>query len=362
MEFSFKMGMMNVSRYVNMTELKFEVEFITPTFLGGADGNAEIRTAPFKNLIRRWWRIVNGNLPSEKLLQRESEIFGSTEKNPLIVETNKNKKKSEREPEIFGKSNIQIKITKVVPTGNYISSEKIDIGSIVSEFGPMDLSKYLGYGAVGSKSYIKPKIKLSFLISLDSKYKDEIIDSLFLIHLFGSCGSRSRNGWGSVSIIPKDKTFEFNPTRVFNSFSDWKSVFNRNKNYPTRICKDEEGVLAWKTANFNSWDIAFEKIGLVYHDLILELKAKNPSARKLLGTAKGNNRLPAQVVVKICPQPVKHEGSIITKYYGLLIHIPYEIEKWNAAEQLKAGKYIHNYLDERKDLYGWQRNNGGASK
>ena len=87
---------MDVSRYIDTTELKFEVEFITPTFLGGADGNAELRTAPFKNLIRRWWRIANGHLTPEELWKKESDLFGSTEKNPDIVLENRGRKSSEK--------------------------------------------------------------------------------------------------------------------------------------------------------------------------------------------------------------------------------------------------------------------------
>ena len=52
----------NVSRFTDTKILRFTVEFVTPCFLGGADGNAELRVAPFKNLLRRWWRIANGKL------------------------------------------------------------------------------------------------------------------------------------------------------------------------------------------------------------------------------------------------------------------------------------------------------------
>mgnify|MGYP006978493258 FL=1 len=167
--------MIDVSRYTDTTELVFDVEFITPTFLGGADGNAEIRTAPFKNLIRRWWRIVNGNLNPNELWQKESELFGSTERNPETVEQNKSRKKSEKEPEVFGKSKIDLKIKQILPSDEYKSSAHIDIGRIESKFGSMDLSKYLGYGSVGIKEYIKPKTKCTFVLTLESKYKNEII-------------------------------------------------------------------------------------------------------------------------------------------------------------------------------------------
>ena len=129
---------MNVSRYTKQTntELRFDVEFITPTFLGGADGNAEIRTAPFKNLLRRWWRIANGNLSPEELWQKESELFGSTEKNPKTEKT-------------FGKSKVMFGI---LDSNNvrYIN-EKIDIGK--DEY--TNLAMYAGYGSANSgKNYI----------------------------------------------------------------------------------------------------------------------------------------------------------------------------------------------------------------
>lgn len=34
--------MKGVSRYVNAEELKFTIEFVTPAFLDGADGNTEV--------------------------------------------------------------------------------------------------------------------------------------------------------------------------------------------------------------------------------------------------------------------------------------------------------------------------------
>lgn len=354
--------MVDVSRYTDTTELVFDVEFITPAFLGGADGNAEIRTAPFKNLIRRWWRIVKGNLNPNELWQKESELFGSTEKNPDTVEQNKTRKKSEKEAEVFGKSKVDLKIRQISPSDEYKSSAPIDIGRIESKFGSMDLSKYLGYGSVGIKEYIKPKTKCTFVLTAESKYKNEIIDSLFLITLFGTCGSKSKNGFGSINVIPKQNSFEFNPPRVFGKFGNWKEILNSQKKYPYKICTDKNGVLAWKTNNFNSWNLAFEEIGLVYHDALSFIKAKIPNGRKIFGMAKGNLRLPSQVIIKICPQKIKIENSIMTKYYGLIIHIPYEIEKWDLEEQNQAGCLLHDYLDKDSRVTGWQRKITGAAK
>lgn len=333
---------MDISRYTDTTELKFDVEFVTPTFLGGADGNAEIRTAPFKNLLRRWWRVVNGRLSPEELWKRESELFGSTEKNP---DTGK----------IFGKSKVELTICSI-NKNDYITTDSIYIGEYESDYGRAELSKYLGYGSVGYKSYISPKTRCTFSLLAPEKFTNELIEVLFLMHLFGTIGSRSRNGWGSFFIIPQN--FKFNPPSVFSKFSSWEQVFISDKCYPNLIGKDKKGVLAWRTNYCRNWQDAMEKIGTAYYELLEDIKNNSPCKyRNLLGTASGKERLPAQVVLKVCPSKDK-------KCYGLIIHIPFLIEdkNWSSSEQRDAGQYIHNYLDKYYGLEGWQRNISGAGK
>jgi|GEM_PF-2821479 len=161
---------MNVSRYIDTVELKFDVEFVTPCFLGGADGNADIRVAPFKNLLRRWWRIANGHLSPEELWKKESRLFGSTEKDPDIVEENKKLPKEKRKPETFGKSKVELKLLEISPNDNYTCSEKIFIGKNEKT----DLALYTGYGSVNmGKTYIKNQTNCSFILSCPTKNEFE---------------------------------------------------------------------------------------------------------------------------------------------------------------------------------------------
>ncbi len=351
---------MDVSRYVDTVELKFEVEFITPCFLGGADGNAEIRTAPFKNLIRRWWRIANGHLSSEELWKKEAELFGSTQKNPDIVEANRSKKSSEKQPEIFGKSKVELRINN---KNVNISNSKIDIGNFETDFGSMSLCKYLGYGAVGTKNYIEPNSKICFILLCSEKNKQELINSLFLIHLFGTIGARSHNGWGSVSITPIN--FNFAPEDVFTKFANWNDIIKDNKQYPHLVGKDDKGVLCWKTSNCRSWSEAFSEIGTIYTNLVGAIKKNcyDLNCQKLLGFATAKERMPSHFTIKIVKTRVKNNETIATRYYGLIVHIPYIIgcDYWIPQNQMSSSKFIHNYLD--KNLEGWQRNvKGGNSK
>ena len=70
---------MLITRFHDTETLQVSVEFLTPTFLGGADQNAELRAAPFKNLLRQWWRVAVGSqYPNHKeMLKAEGDLFGS---------------------------------------------------------------------------------------------------------------------------------------------------------------------------------------------------------------------------------------------------------------------------------------------
>jgi len=62
--------------------LTFELEFITPAFIGGANQQAELRPASFVGLLRWWWRALKGECNIENLRAEEVEIFGGIAKNP----------------------------------------------------------------------------------------------------------------------------------------------------------------------------------------------------------------------------------------------------------------------------------------
>jgi CRISPR-associated protein Cmr1 len=65
----------------------FQVEFVTPCFLGGARGTAEWRSASIRGQLRWWFRAVggarwSGNL--ERVRREEERLFGSTDRRSLL--------------------------------------------------------------------------------------------------------------------------------------------------------------------------------------------------------------------------------------------------------------------------------------
>ena len=69
---------------------------------------------------------------------------------------------------------------------------------------PVGNALYLGYGPItyknGPKHYITPGSKARMTIVYPRIHEKTINTVLQYIHSFGTIGSRSRNGWGSVAL------------------------------------------------------------------------------------------------------------------------------------------------------------------
>lgn len=372
---------MNVSRYTDTTELRFDVKFVTPCFLGGADGNAEIRTAPFKNLLRRWWRIANGNLSPEELWKRESRLFGSTEKDPDIVEENKKLPKDKRKPEVFGKSKV---VVKIIETNCHISNRKELLFPNMKLEHPevtksVHVEAYLGMGpifwdkklerTVYKYNYIEPSGKISMILVVPKDEVEAFVTILSFINYFGTIGSRSRNGWGSIIISGlKDvsKRVEVTLPAISKNFLiDWNSIYSKDelRKYPYSFAKDEKGMLCWCTRPQKNWEEAMSIIADAYLKVRTAFKfqktdEKALESRHLLGypvthhgakkwdvelkngkTKKLNTRLPSQLIMKV----LKDKDS----YYGIILHLPNQIplKGFSVESQKDIWKFVHGALD-----------------
>ena len=235
--------MIDVSRYTDSKELFFDVEFVTPAFLGGADGNAEIRTAPFKTGIRYWWRILYGSKYNElnKLKLTEDTIFGSTKQKSAVdivinncIENytdNYGFPNGKRIPVVSRGREIKINILDYLAYGKY--------------------KYYRGQGNVYTNTYIKPNTKFQIKIIISNPtYQEEILDAVKMFVLYGGIGSRSRNGFGSMyadlsSVKFSKKIVLSSDLKEFPAFSV-KSRFFKTKGLS------------------NTWEEALSEVGEIY--------------------------------------------------------------------------------------------------
>lgn len=180
-----------------MDVIKATYRIVTPMFCGGAEQQAEFRLASFKGVLRFWWRALEWRRLQDltKLRQEEAELFGSSDE---------------------GQSSFLMRLTQP-PTGNVIdkNTQLKDGNELVG-----DGARYLGYGvmeAYGSAKSGKQPAELirpclaapdEFGLALrfagssatNETRQTHIARALTLAGLLGGIGSKSRKGYGSVTL------------------------------------------------------------------------------------------------------------------------------------------------------------------
>lgn len=298
---------MDISRFTNTTELKFDVEFITPAFLGGADGNAEIRTAPFKAEIRYWWRILYGAKYAAEgnLVETESYIFGSTEKKSLINIAVKSKISDDSITEKIG-----------FPNGRRIDVEHQGRTMKVNILDYLAYGKYeyvRGEGNRYNKTYIKPATKFVVIINIaDNKYISEIKDAIKMFFMWGGIGSKSRNGFGSM--VAGVNTFPFSMN---------VSISKEPMDFPV-VSKLVKFFITKKL--YRTWEDALSELGCIYKDARTSIESKHQYYKRGFVArpieVKGE-RIPDNIRNGRIPKPF-YMGirKIDDKYLGYILSIP----------------------------------------
>jgi len=334
---------MIITRFHDLEKIELKLEFLTPAFLGGADGNAELRSAPFKNLLRQWWRISNGHLHTKELGKKEGELFGVAG----AKETDSHR------------SLVTLYITGIDykdffehsynPKHNQHSIPRYN-SSMTQIIKPFI---YLGYGPVPTngpwKRFIKPGKRINVNIYFPHKIKAEIEKILYLAHHFGAVGSRSRNGWGAFSLesddIDFDKLFSIKTNNLENAFCE--------KRYPWTLGKDEKGLLCWETANrFDNWESAMVEMAKIYATLRYNTKEmKNINARAILGYPLRNATI-SEKTDRIPKQLRMTFNKINGKLAGIFYHLPFKlpVDLISNIQEIELWKAIHRYLDSSAQL------------
>lgn len=260
-----------------MKELRYTVRFNTPAFLGNAEQAGQWRTPPFKALLRQWWRVAYAadhdflvNLRDMRL--EEGLLFGNA-----WMEND------------FRKSLVRMRLSRwdIGELRNWQGMEQPAVNHPETEktrykVGP---HAYLGYGPLDGRGNTKlnPKAAIQagesalLSVAVPTSHKAPALNrllqtnvprielALWLMDRYGTLGGRSRNGWGSFSLVPNDETsrkaFEqrsipLRPLPQCLTF-DW----------PHAIGSDDAGMLAWQTKPFDDWmelmrELAIIKIGL----------------------------------------------------------------------------------------------------
>jgi CRISPR-associated protein Cmr1 len=237
--------------------LIFDLEFITPAFIGGANQQAELRPASFVGLLRWWWRALKGECNIEKLREEEVKIFGGIAKNL-------------RKEEIKMASPVYLRVEGDVRKGNNLINQ-------------CRLNAGVGYlyhfvTVKGKREFIEPDSRLRLTLIGKDEFLKHYIASLWALIFLGGVGSRSRRGGGNLRVVsyePKDLVedleISFTPT---DNLREWliENIKNAKKlvgssntscdkysNLP--YPKNGDIKLEISKTKFNTWYEALNDIG-----------------------------------------------------------------------------------------------------
>lgn len=338
-----------------MKSREYKVTFVTPGFLGNAEQSSQWRTPPFKALLRQWWRISMANKVDyivDNLRNEEGELFGHAGSGNAQ------------------RSKIRIRFNHwnsgTPDTANWLrQSRRVSHPEVDIKVGA---HLYLGYGPieyqrqVGERLKHPPAIMAGSSNQLKIQSPEDVLDSnLFtLVHWFGTVGSRSRNGWGSLVLTEKEGEQLENISKdhpllesVSRDYCDCLKI-----DWPHAIGRDNHGLLIWETDLMDSWEEVINVLAEVKIMFRTQLKFK------------GGNRNSSAEDRHLLAYPVTHHNAFGAKkryanqvrfkvinegeqYKGRIVHIPCgapQFVDFDRARQEQVWHQVHNSLDNNNNL------------
>jgi len=365
---------------MTMQTLTYQVSFTTPAFLGNAEQQAQWRTPPFKALLRQWWRVVKAPQLArpfnvDNLRAAENLLFGAA--------SDDGKEKSHR-------SLVRLRLTTANIGGNGwengalkqwpAGGQTVFHGEVGEQGRQVGAELYLGYGPLGFRAGqtalnaiqgsdrfrtaidTRPTAQLRLMFPVTQQA--DLTTALQLAAWFGALGSRSRNGWGALSLVPEGNMSPALMPLTRQSFEQLQVTRSLRSclenDWPHAIGSDHTGPLVWKTRIAGDWrqvmrelariKIAFRTQGALSLDGVRDgtfskrhLLAYPVTHHSVAGSEwGGQGRLANQIRFKLL-----REGNQLV---GVVVHLPCRLPTAMAAA---LSPQIRNSLDALQ-LQVWQ--------
>ena len=358
-----------------MLTLHYTLSFNTPAFLGNADQQAQWRTPPIKALIRQWWRVVKAPTlarPHDLGAMRRAEgvLFGvAADHDGESSQSWLRLRLAHWDVGTLDQSRWPRKEIRELPVGP---------GRSV----PADV--YIGFGPVLAASKkenrsqpmlgrtaIAPDTPNALWLGLDRRIEPtqhaELTAALSLCHWFGTLGSRSRNGWGSLALAG-EKIGGLPTIDAVNPYlRPLRDCFDTD--WPHAIGADRNGPLVWTGNAVKNWREAVLSLAQIRlavrtaakrrgrnHDISANQLIAYPvmqSANNAWGT---KERFASPLRLKVHKTPA---GLV-----PLAVHLPCALpavlfdkldssdQRWVRDNQLAVWQTVHQELDQRLHRLG----------
>ena len=305
-----------------MVTKEFEVEVVTPMFLGGADPKkAELRVPSIKGALRFWWRAIYGSDDLKEMKRREDDIFGSTERKACFS------------IELKNIENIR-PVLKNLPQGLKVPTQS------KGKTFQISIIEYLAYGLCEYKKEQKKNIftkahipegttfKMTFHLK-NQAINDQIWDSLQMLSNYGGLGSHSRNGFGSIKVDGLSSSLKLEGgLKSFTCLSSKSIIFNKFTQKAT-------------------WEGALSEIGIAYRKARKSLENTHSFVKRSLIAKPLIVKGEVNIEDRHSKPYFLHVNKLPNgKYQGQILFIPY-----NYLDPSKREEYFETCEKMNQKLY-----------
>ena len=317
----------------------YQLRFVTPAFLGNAEQNGQWRTPPIKALLRQWWRVAYAadkdyRVDLSEMRAAEAKLFGAAADSAGAS----------------SQSRVRLRLDRWT-TGRLTQWQELatvkhpEVRGPDNRERPVGSDLYLGYGPLklgrGARS---PSLKGNAAIQVDEKAEfgvafadgadsGRLQRALDLMNLYGALGGRSRNGWGSFTLMPLAGTPALASSLDELPAREWRKALDRD--WPHAIGVGDDGRrLVWQTEALADWKAVMRRLAEIKVGLRTQFiftsgrNASRPEDRHWLSypvtnhnvsrwseKGKGDFRLPNSLRFKVRPDA---EGRL----HGVIFHVP----------------------------------------
>ncbi len=332
-----------------MQKLEYRVSFTTPAFLGNAEQSGQWRTPPFKALLRQWWRVAYAaehGFPRDTRAMRHAEglLFGSAadgsgNRSLVRIRLDRWSKGTLSRWESLPKV-VHPEVNAPVDSGLYLA------------FGPVVLPRGQHQPALKSNAAIQAGEAASLSLAFPSEHVRLIGTALTLMDHYGTGGGRSRNGWGSFSLTPREGTPALQGEVPLRTWQDALDL-----DWPHAIGRDERGPLIWQTEpSSDGWKALMSQLAVIKIALRTQFpfttgkNAASPEARHWLSYPVTNHnvaswrqaRLPNSLRFKARPTS---DGKLV----GVIFHVPCRpppLFRPDPGAIERVWQQVHSHLDQ----------------
>ena len=343
-----------------MQKHTFQLQFHAPAFLGDSTQSGRWRTPPFKAQLRQWWRVAYAAqqgfaVSVQEMRDAEGHLFGHA--------WLENDRDEDNNKVAARKSLVRIRLSRWDEglLKSWQAANKVNH----PEVGMVDSNLYMGYGPVllprGSKeptlksnAAIQAKEETQLAIAYPDEHAITLDQALQLMHLYGTVGGRSRNGWGSYSLQSIDGVVAPTSPLPTQALAKCLSV-----DWPHALGADNHGALVWQTLPHKDWTGVMRTLAEIKIKLRTQAAFKFPHAQPdgqihdrhwlsypitrhdVSDWKRKNLRLPNQLRFKVRAMA---DGKLV----GLIFHMPHKPPMDfdpRPAELMRIWGQVHQHLD-----------------